>query len=85
MDIGKLLEAAINGGIAVVLAVVVIYWYRSDSKERIADEKARTEEAKARTMAEMQRNDQMIRIIEQNTSAFTRLEEAVRALSEKMG
>lgn len=73
----EIIELVANAGIAGLLAIVVIYWYRADSQERIAREQKRTEEAKRQAQQEREDKVLMMRVIEANTKAMTELREAI--------
>jgi hypothetical protein len=71
----EMFETVLNSGVSVVLALIVIYWYRSDSTERLKDEKERTVE---------ERNDKIItlEIIKENTNAITYNTSAIERVLE---
>ena len=73
-------QLAINGGVGVVLAVVVMRWMRSDLVTRA--EECKSCAAKAMGLAESERGDKlaMIDALQRNTEAITRLVDAVRAI-----
>lgn len=79
----EILNAALNGGVGVVLAIVVIYWYRQDAQARIDNEKQRTSEAKQ--SAREQREDKilMMTTLKENTKAINELIGAVRDIGRR--
>lgn len=78
----ELLKALAEQGISVMLAGVVIYWFRSDSKERVNQADARAGEAMAREQA--QRDDKllMINVLSSNTSALADLKGAIERVGD---
>lgn len=60
----EFIKAVLNAGVSVVLALVVIYWYRSDSINELKEAKSRTDD---------ERSDKLltINIIKENTNAIT--------------
>lgn len=82
METTEYLRALVDSGISTVLAGVVIYWFRSDSKERLTHEKQRAREAQA--LARQEREDKMLLIstIQKNTEAMTKL---IRIIDDKVG
>ena len=73
-------QLAINGGVGVVLAVVVMRWMRSDLLTRAGECKSCA--ARAMGLAESERTDKlaMMEALQRNTEAITRLVDAVRAI-----
>lgn len=71
MDILPLKEL-IDASIAVVLALVVMYWHRSDANKRIEYEQKRIAEVKERAKSEKEDKLMLLRIIEENTRAITK-------------
>lgn len=78
---------ALNGGVGLVLAYVVLRWQRSDLVARARECKACAE--RALRMVEQERQDKLmvLEVVQRNTEALTRLVDAVRGLggSEKLG
>ena len=73
MDIFEVAGQIAESSISVLLAIVVIYWYRSDSKERIHNAEESTQ--KALQSAELERADKllMIETVRSNTQVMTEL------------
>ena len=73
MDIFEVAGQIAESSISVLLAIVVIYWYRSDSKERISNAEGSTQ--KALQSAELERADKllMIETVRSNTQVMTEL------------
>lgn len=71
MEIAEIIKLVVDAGLAFALAGSVIYWYRSDSKERIADEKQRSVE---------ERSDKLLLVsaLQDNTHALTELSTILR-------
>jgi hypothetical protein len=71
----EFIKIILNSGIAVVLALVVIYWYRSDSIENLKNEQDRASE---------ERNDKLLAldIIKENTNAITNNTNAIERVLE---
>jgi hypothetical protein len=69
MDITEIIKAAADNSIALVLALVVIYWNRKDAKEHISQE----------------REDKllMVKTLQENTAILTELKTLVRRLNGK--
>lgn len=85
----ELLQLALNAGVAGLLSIVVIYWYRSDSQERLKAEEKRTKEAEARAekearaaeaRAEAERADKrmLLDVISANVTSQKEMADAVR-------
>lgn len=80
MEATEFIQSVVDSGIATLLAVVVIYWYRQDSKERVDNERKRTEEAKV--LAAQEREDKLllIRTVKSNTEAMTELRTSIKEM-----
>ena len=84
MDFIELLQALADSGVSVLLAVVVIYWYRCDSRERVSDEKTRLAAETARLAQEMERSTMLMQVIRENTKVQVETVGAIRALRETL-
>lgn len=73
----SVLSSAVDAGIAVVLAIVVLYWFRSDSRERLANADKRAAMANRRADEERQDKLLLIETVRANTEAMSRLESAI--------
>lgn len=71
----ELIKVVLNSGISVFLALVVIYWYRSDNLNQLKEEKERAIE---------ERSDKLLalNIIKENTNAITNNTNAIETISE---
>lgn len=71
----ELVKVVLNAGLSVVLALVVIYWYRSDSTAQLKDEKGRSDQ---------ERTDKLLTldIIKENTNAITNNTNAIERVLE---
>lgn len=71
----EFIKVILNAGLSVVLALVVIYWYRSDSLNQLKEEKDRSEQ---------ERNDKIIilDILKENTNALTNNTNAIERVLE---
>ena len=78
MEATEFLKSVIDSGIATLLAVVVIYWYRTDSKERVETERKRTDEARAQAMQEREDKLLLVETVRQNTQAMTELRQTIK-------
>lgn len=78
MEAHDFIKSVIDSGIATMLAVVVIYWYRTDSKERIDTERRRTEEAKTQAIQEREDKLLLVETVKQNTRAMTELRQTIK-------
>lgn len=74
----ELLQLGLNAGVAGLLSLVVIYWYRVDSKERLETERKRTKEAEQRAEAERADKRMLLEVITANVSAQKEMADAVR-------
>jgi len=76
----ELLKLAVNGGVGVVLAVVVLKWQREDGKARAEECKRCADDT--RVWATQERDDKimLMQVLQQNTQVITELREAVQAL-----
>ncbi|MGD9580686.1 MAG: hypothetical protein AB7V50_04895 [Vampirovibrionia bacterium] len=71
----EFIKVILNAGLSVVLALVVIYWYRSDSLDQLRQEKDRSEQ---------ERNDKILilDILKENTNALTNNSNAIERVLE---
>lgn len=76
----ELAGVVVNGGVGVVLAVVVMRWLRSDLARRA--EECKVCAGRALGLAESERGDKMamMEALQRNTEAITRLVDAVRGM-----
>lgn len=74
----ELITFVLNGSLAVVLALVVLYWQRIDSRERINNERQRTAEAQQRAEYERQDKLRMLDVLHNNTQAMNEISNAMR-------
>lgn len=79
-----LLEFAANAGVSVLLTVVVISWYRSDTQRRVEEAKAR--EQQAHQLASQEREDKLLllNVMGENTRAITELTQAILQLRREL-
>lgn len=71
----ELIKVILNAGLSVVLALVVIYWYRCDSLNQLREEKDRSEQ---------ERSDKILilDILKENTNALTNNSNAIERVLE---
>lgn len=84
MDIITILESAVNGGVSVLLAVIVIYWYRADTLRQLAEAKER--ETIALRLAQQERDDKMmlLAVIGENNKVKSELTLAINELRREL-
>lgn len=84
MDIITILESAVNGGVSVLLAVIVIYWYRADTLRQLQEAKER--EAIALRLAQQERDDKMmlLAVIGENNKVKSELTLAINELRREL-
>lgn len=78
MEGTEFVKTLADSGIATLLAVLVIYWYRVDSKERIEVERKRTEEARAQAVQERDDKLLVVETVKQNTQAMSELRATIK-------
>ncbi len=81
----ELFKIAINGGVGVVLAYVVLRWQRSDAKDRAEECKHCAIQAKAWAVQERDDKQILMDVVQANTKATTELTEVIRNLVEQTG
>lgn len=76
----EILKVAVNGGVGLVLAILVLRWQREDGKERAAACKECCE--RERSAREDERADKLLMVdaLQRNTQALTEVVEAVRSI-----
>ncbi len=80
----ELLKLAINGGVGVVLAVVVLKWLRADSTARAEECKQCAIQAKGWALQERDDKVMLMDVVQANTRATTELTEVIRRLVDNM-
>lgn len=71
----EFIKVILNAGLSVVLALVVIYWYRCDSLDQLREEKERSYQ---------ERSDKILilDILKENTNALTNNSNAIEKVLE---
>jgi hypothetical protein len=71
----ELFRTALNAGIGTFLALVVIYWYRQDAKDRISE---------LQEQYRREREDKLllIQVVQDNTRAMAELKAIIERLQE---
>lgn len=74
----ELVTFILNGSLAVILALVVLYWQRIDARERLENERERTQQARQRAEFERQDKLRLLDVLDRNTHAMNEISNATR-------
>lgn len=77
MELLEILRGVSEYGLSFMLAAIVIYWYRTDTKERMAHASDREKEALLRVEIERADKIMVIEVVKNNTEALVRLQSTI--------
>lgn len=80
----ELIKAVLNAGTSVVLALVVIYWYREDSLSQVQDQKERANEERSDKLTALEIIKENTNAISNNTHAINRVAELCNCINNKV-
>ena len=80
----QILDTLLNSSVSVVLALVVIFWYRKDSQNNLADEKQRATQEREDKLQLLEVLKENTRAITENTATNRQTQEMVSKLLDKV-
>ncbi|MEW5821023.1 MAG: hypothetical protein AB1782_12600 [Cyanobacteriota bacterium] len=80
----EFIKIILNAGLSVVLALVVIYWYRCDSISHLQDEKNKSDQERKDKLITLEIIKENTNAISNNTNAIERVLDICNKINEKI-